>query len=195
MMNAGKIAQYVWRGNEIEGISEPLGRPEWDQHFQVVSLVLGVNVPVDSRYIHRVLMRGLMPEVWHMEGEYRREDAYYGSEKMVHPDHVACLMDERVRMVADVVRTADMLDVSILETRLEELFFLAQIIHPYPDGNGRTFRLELNNLRQCCGLPWLMYEEEGWQKLLERLRAYEQQYRKYNPHHYRPKAKSTPVTT
>ena len=180
-----QLAAFVKHSNYIEGIfAGPHDEWHFGHHLAAAKFVRSSKVllPIDG--LHAAIMLQLLDR-GQFPGEYRTDTAYYGTRAMPKPAAVAPLMNGWYAACTKVQTEFEQGELcgNILVASLDWLHSYALCIHPFPDGNGRTFRLFLNHLRQRCGLPWRIYEPNSgeWEKLLCKLRAFEE--RTFRPQH------------
>lgn len=159
-----ELFEFVIHSNKIEGEPTNLNHPLFQSHLEIAKTIRMfssfsggpiANKPLQARSIHKVLLR---PELHKTPGEYRTVDVYVGDKKMVSPFFIESKMiDLRKRTLASS-QNQDSAEWSwSIHDEFEE-------IHPFIDGNGRTGRLMMNNLRLLNGLPWLtIYYEERFE--------------------------------
>jgi Fic/DOC family len=186
-----ELVTYVKNSNAIEGIfAGPSDEWHWGYHVAAARFVRSSKVllPIDG--IHAAIMVRLL-ESGDFPGEYRTQSAYYGSRPMPRPRAVPQLMhfwyDACINVFSEY-ESGQLLG-NKLVVALDWLHHHALCIHPFADGNGRTFRLYLNHVRQRCGLPWRLYhpQSDEWSQLLSGLRTYEKEvFRPEYAHAYDP---------
>lgn len=141
------LIRHVRESNAIEGIFEKPGHPLFDGHLAAARLAAKGKI-VHPNEFHRLLLKDV-PGQSHIAGRYRRCKMWVGHKQMPRWRHVPKLMDEWWRLVQQYTK----LDSHHEEAaRLLHDWFLC--IHPHEDGNGRTARLEQNNLLVHKDLPW-----------------------------------------
>jgi len=103
-----------------------------------------------------------MKNIIDMPGEYRRVQVYIGGRRDPQPAGPA-IIDIAMNNWFDCLKT----DIKSIHQNKEHASFKIdeiamqyhhwfEAIHPFIDGNGRTGRLILNNIRRSFGLPWLI---------------------------------------
>jgi len=191
MKTARLLLAYVRRSNAIERLRSAPTHPIFRQHLAAATLVAAVppTVHLTPADIHAVIMPGLLPR--YRVGRYRENvELVAGKTCLPKAWAVPMLMREYESLAAGVPVWFDQgkLRGDTLRDVLRYLFYLGLIIHPFVNGNGRTFRLYHNYLRQRCGLSWEQYRVRGWEWVVHlcRLRACEKQFKKERPELYKP---------
>jgi len=171
--NPDEIGVFVRNSNGIEGI--PAGPNDKVHHQQYVTACnMAVEAaencaPYSCQDIHTAIMQNQAPQ--EEIGVWRKVQVYYGSQAMPAPQHVASLMQCWHEQVEDAFQQ------TVTDNKtLRILFYEGLCIHPFIDGNGRTFRLLLNYWRLRAGHKWYMFPEEEWDAIwLPALREYERE--------------------
>lgn len=161
-----ELFEFVTHSNKIEGESTDEAHPLFQSHLEIAKIIrafsdLRSNIdeldkrPLRPCAIHEVLME---PEPHKTPGEYRTVDVYVGDKKMISPFFIESeMIDLRERILAGSQNQ----DIEEWAWSIHDEF---EEIHPFIDGNGRTGRLMMNNLRLLNGLPWLtIYYEERFE--------------------------------
>lgn len=159
-----ELLKFVIHSNKIEGEPTDLNHPLLQSHIEIAKTIRMFssfnggtisNRPIQARFIHKVLLRS---EPHKTPGEYRTVDVYVGGKKMVSPFFIESKMiNLRERILAGSQNQDSAEWAWSIHDEFEE-------IHPFIDGNGRTGRLMMNNLRLLNGLPWLtIYYEERFE--------------------------------
>ncbi len=172
-----ELTAFVINSNHIEGIwTDHTDKLHFGHYFSAAKFtsLAKALLPVDG--LQAMIMFNQL-EAWQLPGDYRTETASFGYREMPQPQSVLALMtlwqeecNKLLEHYAAVQLGGDELAAAIVR-----LHSFALCIHPFPDGNGRTFRLFYNHLRQLCGLPWMLFnpETKEWATLLAELRDYE----------------------
>lgn len=155
------LYDVVRASNAIEGIYAQPGEPLFDNHLQAVELVRRLETMVSPHEIHQVLMRGILVDA----GQTRRcHVSIVGSKTgevhntMPNPERLPMLLDDYFRLVLGFwqsYKSGALPADTDLEQQLFDLHSHGLCIHPFSDGNGRTFRIFWNQLRLMCGLSWM----------------------------------------
>ncbi len=177
VLSAKELHEYVRTSNAIEGVYAGQGDTLYfGQHLDTVLRVMNTPTLLHVREIHALLMQNLL-EYGEVAGQYRTLSAYIGSRALPLPAAIPQLMmqyEGTLQEFFTLVKTENFPE-SGLVAALTMLHDEGLCIHPFPDGNGRTFRLALNHWRQLCGLSWIIFTPNVWQDYLVRLRQYEQE--------------------
>lgn len=151
------LRRHVLESNRIEGIRALRG-PYYTSHLTAAHYV--VRRAAAGSLCHPLVLHGILSRDTEMEvfgGTYRQVSVWVGMNRMPNWQEVPRLMAWWCEQVARLEYTAESeRDHAIL--LLHDLFLH---IHPFQDGNGRTARLVLNNLRLKYGLPWQIIESEN----------------------------------
>jgi len=152
------LRRHVRESNLIEQIRQRSG-------VALVSSHLNAAVQVSRRYRHE-LLNPLEIHAWlshrtSMEwfgGHMRTCDVYVGKWDMPRWEEVPNLLGQwwsLVKSKDEEMRHAPKKERERMARLLHDLLLC---VHPFRDGNGRTSRLFLNQLRLRWGLPWLIIE-------------------------------------
>ena len=166
---------YVLTSNYIEGIKAQPGDALYDQHLATLQKVLDATCLIPPGDIQKDIMHNQL-EDYSPAGLHRSQCAYVGRKSFPRPALVPKLMFALNFRVACAVRNIQYggFTAEVVEHTLLSLYDEALCIHPFPDGNGRTFRLALNHWRRLCNLSWIMFTPEVADAHLARLRQYEE---------------------
>ena len=155
------IEDFVRTSNWIEGEVEEEG-PIWENHLDIAFKIEEESVKkqkiLHPTHIHAALMKNLVE----MPGEYRKIQVYVGGMRNPQPLGPA-IINIAMTNWFDCLKT----DVESIHKNKEHVTFdidsiawqyhhWFEAIHPFIDGNGRTGRLILNNIRRSFGLPWII---------------------------------------
>ena len=172
-----ELAVFVTNSNHIEGIwAGPTDKLYFGHHVAAAKFVRSAKalLPIDGL---QAMIMFTQLEAWQLPGDYRTETASFGYRDMPLPHAVRVLMtiwhEECSKLLEHYA--AVQLGGDELAAAIVRLHSFALCVHPFPDGNGRTFRLFFNHLRQRCGLPWILFDPQTdeWHTLLAELRDYE----------------------
>ena len=154
-----EIGAFVINSNRIEGI---LSGPEDKIHHQsyvaachwTVKASKNCNL-LSCQDVHSTIMQHQLTE--EEIGVWRKVYVYVGYQAMPAPQHVATLMCQWERWVKKAFQHP-----SVQVSALRHLFFEGLCIHPFADGNGRTFRLLFNYWLLRSGHKWFTFPEREW---------------------------------
>ena len=156
------LRRHVKESNLIERIRAQPGSPLFDSHFLAAKAVVEAcrrGDFLDPTEIHAILCRKTRMEPF--GGKVRTCGVRVGRKRCPMWQKVPDLLVRWERLVLDSLDYLDMqpeppyVRALIAQTIHDELL----CIHPFEDGNGRTARLFLNQLRLRYGLDWQVIEE------------------------------------
>jgi len=137
--------------------------------------------------VHQILM---LNEV-DIPGSFRTWGVYLSDKKdgkknwCPNSQHIESLMSEWEESCQHI-RSNSTYFGDLLETVCLVHYYHFLVIHPFEDGNGRTGRLMCNALRLCVGLPWHTFTTDVHPLYVQKLRAYEADFKKENSELYDP---------
>lgn len=166
---------YVLASNYLEGITARAGDALYDQHLNTLKKVLDSTCLIAPENIQKNIMHNQLVD-YLPSGLHRSQHVYFGRKSFPRPALVPKLMFAFNFRVTCAVRNIQYggFTAKVVEDTLLTLYNEALCIHPFPDGNGRTFRLALNHWRRLCNLSWIMFTPEVADVHLARLRRYEE---------------------
>lgn len=153
------IEEFVRNSNWIESEYEVDG-PIWNNHIDIAMKIEEESAKqriMHPSHIHAILMKELVKH----PGEYRRIQVYVGMDRNAQPAGPAIIdiamqnwfncLKEDIKLLHN--NPAGGVDINNVAWQYHHWF---EAIHPFIDGNGRTGRLILNNIKRSFGLPWLI---------------------------------------
>jgi len=167
------ISEFVFQSNMIEDINY-LG-PVYDNHIIAAEQVVDNAEQgkfLEPTKIHSILMRGELEgsEV----GAYRIIPVKAFGHLKPQPHRVFKLMEDFLRKIQEFLGEERMTGYQLeLEHVCWDFHHYFECIHPFVDGNGRTGRLVLNNLRLLCGLDWHTVDCDKKQEYFNTISLYE----------------------
>jgi fido (protein-threonine AMPylation protein) len=171
-----ELAEMVVFSNAVEKVVEGPGHSLFDDHFEAACAVRDARELLTPKKIHKLLMRRQLPDA----GEYRTKQMGVFSKtapprQMPRATAVSRLMVELDVMVRAAIEVCTKPDRHPVECAVTARILHAHglCIHPFSDGNGRTFRLWWNQLRQHFGLPWEWIPFDGHADYHRSIQEYE----------------------
>lgn len=150
------LERHVLESNAIENIFAGKNHHLFTDHMAAAGLVLksggemgNLLTPED---IHKVLMWRELPKA----GEFRTVGVRVGPYRKPGPEQVGKLMEKWKASLKEELEKGPNLTLEQKEKLAWHCHHWFEAIHPFIDGNGRTGRLILNNIRLLLGIPWLI---------------------------------------
>lgn len=163
-----EIYDFVRHSNLIEELPENENHPFFVTHLEACELVLNAvreKRVAHPKEVHEVLMR---PEPAAKPGRYRTCDALIEGIKQTPPHLIEVGMTDWWEKIRRGPCALGSMSTQQWIWAMHDEF---EVIHPFTDGNGRTGRLVLNNLRLHYGLPWHTVHFEDRSRYFGRVRA------------------------
>ena len=165
---------YVKESNAIENIFVRKNHHLFVDHLKatefVVSSALGPKVPVMPESIHAILMRRELSDA----GKLRKVRVWVNLDLKPYPENIEKLVKSWKRSLQKNLQNSISL---VMPSQAEDFAWhyhhWFESIHPFMDGNGRTGRLILNNIRLLVGLPWLIIPFSEREQYYESIRKWE----------------------
>lgn len=177
-----ELVRFVEESNAIEGIYDQPGERLFDNHLAVAELIVeqAPHGYLTCKDIHSLLLRGV--DVF--RGTYRTGDVHiqvdkcrvqhfpnaFWVEQSLMPEYEYLVYQARLKAVPGIVPR------EYREVLAKTLHDHGLSIHPFHDGNGRTFRLQWNQLRLAFGLPWITVHREQQEEYRQSVREYEKNF-------------------
>lgn len=180
------IEDFVRNSNWIEQEFEEEG-PIWENHLDIAYKIEEESVKrqkiLHPSHIHAALMKNIVD----MPGEYRNMQVYIGNRRDPQPAGPA-IVNIAMNNWFDCLKT----DIDHIHKNKEHAIFNVEdvawqyhywfeAIHPFIDGNGRTGRLILNNIRRSFGFSWMIVKgtPQDQNELIQEHREYYEAIRKW----------------
>lgn len=150
------LKSYVRESNAIENIFVEATHHLFVDHLAAAKLVFDAarksSIIIAPKDIHRLLMKRELKGA----GEFRKVRVWVGSNPMPSPELVKELMERWQELIQGEMPYKDSMTPEYKEKLAWHYHYWFEAIHPFIDGNGRTGRLTLNNIRLSLGLSWLV---------------------------------------
>ena len=181
------LIEHVKESNAIENIRVARNHHLFIDHLEAAALVARLSLvakeSISPRFIHFVLLKQELRDagqfrrckIWikKVEFDYLLDPPRVSYYPKPMPKKVPLLMARWEQFLAEDLKTARTFN----EQQKADLAWLYhhwfECIHPFRDGNGRTGRLILNNLRLILGLPWLIVRFDERQEYYRGIREWE----------------------
>ena len=153
-----KLIDFLWESNAIENVTDDDSFAQALKAWQHLNKFKRLSIKVLNE-THAILMKNQpMEEKW--KGHFRQRAVWIGGREGKLWYVVPELMRQWIVNANDLVLNHIKKDSpETLERIIKEQHVVAEIVHPYQDGNGRIFRLTLNYQRIHCGLPILVIKD------------------------------------
>lgn len=169
----GLLRRHVRESNAIENIFVRENHHLFTDHLSAAEFVVksarDFRVLVMPEDIHRILMERELPDA----GKIRRVKVWVGLESKPRPEDTEKLMEQWKESLQQDLGGGYYLMPSQKERLAWHYHHWFEAIHPFVDGNGRTGRLILNNIRLLLGLPWLIVRYSEREKYYNSIRQWE----------------------
>ena len=139
----------------------------------VLKSALGLKATVTPESIHKILMRRELPEA----GKIRTVRVWVGFDSKPRPEDIEKLMERWRESLQKDIQGGYLLTSGQKEKLAWHYHHWFEAIHPFVDGNGRTGRLILNNIRLLLGLPWLIVLFSERARYYDGIRQWEIEYK------------------
>lgn len=150
------LERHVLESNAIENIFVGKNHRLFTDHLAAAGLTLKFSEELKSiltpENIHKVLMWRELPRA----GEFRTVGVRVGLYPKSGPEQVGKLMEKWRESLEKDIENGRNLTLEQKEKLAWHYHHWFEAIHPFVDGNGRTGRLVLNNIRLLLGLSWLI---------------------------------------
>ena len=171
------LKKHVKESNAIENIFVKEDHHLFIDHLQVAEIVFksGSRSEIATpKNIHEILMKRELSEA----GNFRKVFVQIGTHIKCHPNMINGLMNKWMKSL----QQENFYDSSLTIKHKEKIAWhyhdWFEAIHPFVDGNGRTGRLILNNIRLLFGLPWLIVLCSKRFRYYENIRKWETKHKK-----------------
>lgn len=168
--SAEELYEFVVHSNRIEGEPTTAGHPLFDDHLAIATSAAaraglpyaglsnaGMEAHLSPLTIHKRII-GSQP--WKFPGEYRQCNVFVSGKPKMNPVDVRPAMLDLTADILDTLHSSLYNPEILTEEWCWEMHHRFEHIHPFIDGNGRTGRILLNQLRLRAGLPWYTVKYE-----------------------------------
>lgn len=165
-----ELYEFVVHSNRIEGEPTTTGHPLFDDHLAIATSAAaraglpyaglsnaGMDAHLPPLTIHKRII-GSQP--WKFPGEYRQCNVFVSGKPKMNPVDVRPAMLDLTADILDTLHSSLYNPEILTEEWCWEMHHRFEHIHPFIDGNGRTGRILLNQLRLRAGLPWYTVKYE-----------------------------------
>ena len=173
------IEKYVRESNRIENITVKRNQRLFIDHTLAVNYVIDKAVNGEMAMpeeIHKILMKRVTKKysVPFVPGELRTIFVRVGPYLKPSAEIVPLLLEKWNKNVERFLKTAKAItpeERGIISWHYHDWF---EGIHPFLDGNGRTGRILLNNIRLLVGLPWITIPSSEKWKYFNKIHEWEE---------------------
>lgn len=160
-----ELYEFVVHSNRIEGEPTTTGHPLFDDHLEVATKAAalagrpyaGLSPQLPPLAVHKRII-GCQP--WKFPGEYRQCNVFVSGKPKMNPVDVRPAMLDLTAAILNTLYSSLYNPEILTEEWCWEMHHRFEHIHPFIDGNGRTGRILLNQLRLRAGLPWYTVKYE-----------------------------------
>lgn len=172
------LEKHVRESNAIEGIFVGKNHYLFDDHLSAAGLVVTSAIESKSvampERVHWILMQHDRPSD---AGKFRNVWVRVGPYKKPSPETVPILMNRWSESLTSDINQIGSLPLDKRGGLAWHYHNWFEAIHPFIDGNGRTGRLILNNIRLLCDLPWLIVLSSEKDEYYQRIPPWELKHR------------------
>lgn len=173
------LTKFVKESNRIENITVRTNQHLFVDHLLAAKFVIDKaknGEMATPEEIHKILMKRVGQQNYRatfIPGEFRKVFVRVGPYLKPDPKIVPELIEKWNKNVERFLKTAAGVTPEEREKISWHYHYWFEAIHPFIDGNGRTGRLVLNNIRLLIGLPWLIVDSKKKWEYYEKIREWE----------------------
>lgn len=173
------LIKFVKESNKIENMTVRANQHLFVDHLFAANFVVDKaknEKMATPEEIHKILMKRVGQQnyrITFVPGEFRKVFVRVGPYLKPDPKIVPTLIKKWNKNVERFLKTADSITLEEKENISWYYHYWFEAIHPFLDGNGRSGRLVLNNIRLLIGLPWLIVDSEKKWEYFEKIRDWE----------------------
>lgn len=163
-----ELYEFVVHSNRIEGEPTTTGHPLFDDHLAIATKAAALaglpyaGLSTQPTQLHPLAThKGIIgSQPWKFPGEYRQCNVFVSGKPKMNPVDVRPAMLDLTADILDTLHSSLYNPEILTEEWCWEMHHRFEHIHPFIDGNGRTGRILLNQLRLRAGLPWYTVKYE-----------------------------------
>lgn len=171
------LEKYVTESNAIENIRVVKNHHLFVDHLKAAELVMRsaeeIKTVMKPGDIHRILMKNELSDA----GDYRKVRVWVGPYPKAKPENIEKLMERWQESLSRDTWPTHLITALPATNLAWHYHHWFEAIHPFIDGNGRTGRLILNNIRLLFCLPWLIVPFSERARYYDNIRQWEKEHK------------------
>ena len=172
----GLLERHVSESNAIENIFVEKNHRLFADHLAAAEFIFEssgrLNI-LTPESIHKILMRRELPKA----GEFRAVGVRVGPYLKPRPEYIEKLMGQWKESLKKDIEDGCRLTPDQKNELAWHYHHWFEAIHPFVDGNGRTGRLILNNIRLLLGISWIVVCFSEREQYYNSIRKWEMEYK------------------